>query len=149
MRGRFRTASLALSMAMLATLAFWGAASAAESRILRATYVGGEAQIVDVTVSRVIFEAETREITLTGRLRCDPGFNVWFVETEARQSSGSASTFGSSTLVDPPCDAPFTAVLAASEGSFRPGRVTIDVLAFACALRCGEETLRVEAVLIP
>lgn len=149
MRRRFQTASLALSLAMLATLAFWGAASAAESRILRTMYVGGEAQIVDVTVSAVSFAAETGEITLTGSLRCDPGFNVWLVEVEALQTRGSASTFASSTLVDPACDATFTAVIAAAEGSFRPGRVTIDVLAFACARRCGEETLRVEAVLIP
>ncbi len=152
MRVRFaavRAANVSLALAMVAALALGGPVSAAESRILSVTQVGPDAQIVDVTVSGISFDAETGEITLTGSLRCDAGFDVLLVELDARQTRGAASRRGSELLLSPPCDAPFTAVIAASEGLFKPGRVTIDVLALACARQCGEETVRVEAVLVP
>jgi hypothetical protein len=62
---------------------------------------------------------------------------------------GAASAVGGSILIDPNCGDTFSSVITVTRGSFMPGRVTIRIAALVCARRCGDEIVRVEAVLVP
>ena len=133
---------LLLAASVLLTLTL--PALAGESRILRVTYLSNPG-VVDVTVTALSFDKTIRTITVTGTVRCAAGFDVWIMDFSVTQAQVSDPA----VAFDPPCEGTFSQVMTATEGSFRPGRVTIQINALACALGCGEETVLIEAVLIP
>jgi hypothetical protein len=124
------------------------AAGAADSRILSVTRLSDPA-IIDVTVTTVSFDAASSAIIVTGSVTCMPGFDVWSVDLSAVQSRGQASVTAYGYADPPTCGGTFSGVITPADTSLRPGRVTIDVSVLACGLHCGEEVLRVEAVLVP
>lgn len=140
------TGSLPLSLLLAASVlaAMAAPASAAESRILQVTYLANPA-VVDVTLSAISFDATTGAITVTGTTACMPEFELEILDATATQRTVG----GYSLWVDPSCNETFSRVITAIDGSYKPGRVTIEINALACSRGCGEEILLVEAVLVP
>jgi hypothetical protein len=124
------------------------AAGAGHGHILRVSRLSDPA-IIDVTVTMVSFDRASSAITVTGSVTCLPGFEVLTVDLTAVQRRGRATAAGNGFLQSPSCGDTFSGVITPTEKSFRPGRATIEVDVLACGLRCGEEILRVEAVLVP
>ena len=121
-----------------------GPASAGQARILRVTYIINPT-VVDVTVDGLTFDASVGGITVTGTVRCDSAFDVFVLDFTATQGRVSAPA----VAFDLPCKGTFSQVITAPVGTFRPGRVTVEINALACGPQCGEEALLVEAVLVP
>jgi hypothetical protein len=142
-----RLSILSTALAALALLGGPTAVGAADSRILSVSLVSGDARIIDVSVTAVSFDAASGTITVTGIVTCMPPFEVLLIEMTAVQHRGAATAISGDTTFAP-CGDTFSAV-SFSGTSFRPGRVTIDILVIACTFRCGEETVRIEAVLVP
>ena len=137
----FALVRLLVAVSVMLTLA--GPVSAADSRILSATYLS-DPSVVDVMVTAVTFDPTTGNITVTGTVECAADFELFSLDFTATQArvSGPAVAFDA-------CNGSFSQVITGTDGSFRPGRVTIQINALACGLNCGEEVLVIEAVLVP
>ena len=148
---RVRSRRLFIASAVLAAVALLAgvtAVGAAESRILSVSRPFGDPGIIDLTVSAVSFDAASRDITVTASVSCVAGVDAFNIEFTAVQDRGAARVAGNGFLIESPvCGETYS--ITSSEGSFKPGRVTIEVTSFACGLSCTSETVRVEAVLVP
>ena len=142
-----RLSILSSALAAVALLTGVTAVGAADSRILSVSLPYGDARIIDVSVTAVSFEAASGTITVTGIVTCMAPFELQLIEMTAVQNRGAATAI-SDDITFARCGDTFSAVTVPGT-SFRPGRVTIDILVIACTFRCGEETVRVEAVLVP
>ncbi len=142
-----RLSILSSALAAVALLTGVTAVGAADSRILSVSLLSVDAPIIDVSVTAVSFDAASGTITVTGIVTCEAPFELELIDMTAVQNRGAATAI-SGGITYASCGDTFSAVTVPGT-SFRPGRVTIDIRVLACLFRCGDETVRVEAVLVP
>ena len=147
MRGLAVLAALMVAFAVLATST---AAQPPGSKILDVSRVQPDPGLIDVLITDLEYDADSRTVSVTGTVVCNAPFvSVVFVDYRASQTRGN-TTEGVTTTESNPCGEPVRAVVEPGSGeSFRPGRATIEIAAFACGRGCTVEVLRAEVVLIP
>jgi hypothetical protein len=129
---------------LLLALSIQGGAGA--SRLLSTIHVGPNPGIIDLSIASVDFDALSGKVTVSGTVSCAAPLDLLFVDFDAAQGKPSVAT-GFSTVA-PECASQFSAVID-SEPPFKPGRLTIEATAFACAAEggCAAEVVRIDALL--
>jgi hypothetical protein len=133
-------------VALLLLLALSVQGGAGASRLLSTIHVGPNPGIIDLSIASVDFDARSGRVTVSGTVSCAAPLDLLFVDLNAAQSKPTLAT-GFSTVA-PECASQFSAVID-SEPPFRPGRLTIEATAFACAAEggCAAEVVRIDALL--